>query len=181
MFGLLLCGCSAGPGLKLTSGADLPSYARDRDGGEPSGDIEALRFRPGLCSDGELRPEYAPLDETHLIAFLARHRIPLQIERPRADLIYLVLSGVGTERPVRLRVAVLGSADEAGRELHEALLQHGTGAWGVHRSNLAVLGPVGDPEDDIAFAARTKLACWGVFTVAGLDDAFVVPGAYTEL
>jgi hypothetical protein len=40
---------------------------------------------------------------------------------------------------------------------------------------------VGDPEDDIAFAARTKLACWGVFTVTGLDDAFVIPGAYTEL
>ena len=54
-------------------------------------------------------------------------------------------------------------------------------SWGVHRSNLAVLGPAGDPSDTITFAAVTKLACWGVFTIAETDDAFVVPGGYTEL
>lgn len=181
LLGLLLAGCGSSTGLALTSGADLPEHVRDARGGEPSGDLEALRFRDGLCGDVALEPDYGQLNEAHLVAFLARQRIPVRVERPRADLVYLVLSGVGTEQPVRLRVAVLKNADEAGRELHDAILQHGTGSWGVRRSNLAVLGPVGDPEDDITFAARTKLACWGVFTVAGLDDAFVIPGAYTEL
>jgi hypothetical protein len=181
LLGLLLSGCGTGSGLNLTSDPDFASHVRDTRGGEPSADLETLRFRAGLCNEQELEPDYAQLDESHVIAFLARQRIPVQVERPRADLIYLVLSGVGTEQPVRLRVAVLKNADEAGRELHEALLQHGTGSWGVRRSNLAVLGPVGDPADDIAFAAQTKLACWGVFTVAGMDDAFVIPGAYTEL
>jgi hypothetical protein len=61
------------------------------------------------------------------------------------------------------------------------LLEHGSGAWGVHRSNLAVLGPAGSHADDVTFAAKTKLACWGVFTIAGRDDTFVVPGGYTEI
>jgi hypothetical protein len=33
----------------------------------------------------------------------------------------------------------------------------------------------------LAFALKTRLACWGVLTVAGRDDDFVVPGGYTEL
>jgi hypothetical protein len=179
--GLLLAGCGSGSTLKLTSSADVGDHVHDARGGQSAGDLETSRFRPELCGDVSLEPDYAQLNEAHLIAFLAQQRIPVRVERPRADLVYLVLTGVGTEQPVRLRVAVLKTADEAGRELHEAILQHGTGSWGVRRSNLAVLGPVGDPEDDIAFAARTKLACWGVFTVAGLDDAFVIPGAYAEL
>jgi len=75
----------------------------------------------------------------------------------------------------------LDNADQAGSELHEALLQHGEGAWGVHRSNLAALIPTGPYTEALAFAAKTKLACWGVFTAAGTDDTFVVPGGYFEL
>lgn len=140
-----------------------------------------MRFRPGLCEADELHPDYAHLDETSLIGFLERQHIDARVERPRADLLYLSLGGAGTVQPIRLRVAILANADDAGRELHEGILQHGPGSWGVHRSNLAVLGPVGSFSDDIAFAATTKLACWGVFTVAGTDDTFVVPGGYTEL
>jgi hypothetical protein len=58
--------------------------------------------------------------------------------------------------------------------------QRGPGAWGVHRSNLAVLGPGGADEEDLAFAARTKLACWGTFTLQAGNDAVVVPGGYME-
>ncbi|MFC1643383.1 hypothetical protein ACFL5O_12005 [Myxococcota bacterium] len=96
-------------------------------------------------------------------------------------MVYLNLSGVGTQSPVRLRVAILKNKDQASRELHEGILQHGLGSWGVHRSNLAVLGPVGATEDDLCLAAKLKLPCWGVFTLAGNDDTFVVPGAYLEL
>jgi hypothetical protein len=172
--------CSADPGLRLTSGANLRTYVQDRDGGEPGNDLESLRFRPELCQGEDLHPQYEQLGEQALIAFLERQGMDPRIERPRADLVYVVLAGAGTERPVRLRVAVLPNSHLAGRELYEAILQHGPGSWGVHRANLAVLGPIGGASDDIAFAARTKLACWGVFTIAGRDDAFVIPGGYTE-
>ena len=81
---------------------------------------------------------------------------------------------------MRLRVAILPDAPAAGRDLHEAILQHGTGSWGVHRGNLAVLAPIGDPDEIVSFAAKTKLACWGVLTLAGRDDSFVTPGGYFE-
>jgi hypothetical protein len=43
------------------------------------------------------------------------------------------------------------------------------------------LGPTGTRNDDLAFAAATKLVCWGTFTVAMTkDDTVVVPGGYTE-
>ena len=93
---------------------------------------------------------------------------------------YVFVTLPGIARPVPLRVAVLQNADDAARSLLEGVLQRGTGSWGVHRSNVAVLGPTGTSGDDVAFAAATKLACWGTFTVAGTDDAFVVPGGYTE-
>ncbi|MGC4088526.1 MAG: hypothetical protein QM756_11650 [Polyangiaceae bacterium] len=82
---------------------------------------------------------------------------------------------------MRMRVAILRNADEAGAELNQGILQHGIGSWGVHRSNLAVLGPIGALTDDMTFAAKAKLACWGVFTIADRDDTFVVPGGYFEL
>jgi hypothetical protein len=178
---VLLFGCGSDTGLRLTSRTDWHAYVQDRSGGAASSDLESVRFRQGVCSSEDLRPEYARLDERNLVQFLERQRIDARIERPRADLVYLVLSGVGTEKPVRLRVAILANAHDAGRELHEGMLQHGPGSWGVHRSNLAVLGPVGSLSDTLAFAATTKLACWGVFTVAGTDDTFVVPGAYNEI
>src|SRR5262245_27203889 len=178
---LSVVGCSAEQGLRMTSGADWHAYVQDRTGGRSGTDPDALHFRPGLCNADDLRPEYARLDETSLTRFLERQRIDARIERPRADLLYVNIGGAGTERPIRLRVAILANADEAGRELHQCILQHGPGSWGVRRSNLAVLGPIGSTADDIAFVSVTKLACWGVFTMAGLDDAFVVPGGYTEL
>jgi len=172
--------CSS-PSLRMTSGSDWHSFVRHRSGAPATSELDAIRFRSGLCDADELRPDYARLDETSIVRFLERQHIDVRIERPRADLMYLNLGGAGTERPVRLRVAILASADEAGRELNEGILQHGPGSWGVRRSNLAVLGPVGSHGDDIAFAGVTKLACWGVFTIAGTDDTVVVPGGYMEL
>jgi hypothetical protein len=167
--------------LRLQQGSDWQAYVRDRSGGPPSGELESLRFRDGLCEGEPLDPDNQPLGEGHLIQFLQRQRIDVRVERARADLVFLNLTGAGAQAPVRMRVAILKTPDEAGRELHEALLQHGPGSWGIHRSNLAVLGPLGDPKDDLTFAAKSKLACWGVFTMASTDDTFVIPGGYTEL
>ena len=62
-----------------------------------------------------------------------------------------------------------------------SLLQHGPGWWGVRRANLAVLAPKTSLHDAAAFALKFKLVCWGMFTIAGNDDAYVVPGPYAEL
>jgi hypothetical protein len=140
-----------------------------------------LRFKPGLCSAEELRPDGRVLTEGNLIEFLNRQQLDVRIERPRADLIYLVVSGAGTDAPVRLRVAILNGPSQAGLDLHQALLEHGPGSWGVHRSNLAVLGPIGSLDDDLVFAAKTRLSCWGMFMTAGRDDIYAVPGGYREL
>jgi len=179
--GLLLAGCGSDPGFHMADGSDYQSYVRDRSGSAPGSDLSSLRFKQGLCDGQDLRPETALLNETHLIKFFEKQGVDVRVERQREDLIYLNVSGLGTSGPVRMRVAVLKNADEAGLELHEAILQHGTGSWGVHRSNLAVLGAIGSQTDDMTFAAKAKLACWGVFTIGDRDDTFVVPGGYLEL
>lgn len=162
--------------------SDVRAYVvKTAAGAGTANDPEGLRFKPGLCDAQELKPEGRQLSEGNLIEFLGRQQLDVRIERPRSDLIYLVVSGAGTDVPVRLRVAVLKDADEAGSELHRALLQHGPGSWGVRRSNVAVLGPIGSLDDDLTFAAKTRLACWGMFVAAGRDDAYAIPGGYREL
>jgi len=180
---LSLLAVSCGPEvlLNVTDGSDWKAFVADREGGSPStAQLSSLRFRDGLCDAQTLIPERTTLTEDHIISFLQKQGIDVRVERQRADLVYLNIAGAGTKNPVRFRVAILKSREEAGRELHEGILQHGEGSWGVHRANLAVLGPLGSAEDDLRFAARLKLPCWGVFTIAGRDDTFVVPGAYIE-
>lgn len=174
---LTACG---GRDLELVSGANWKAYTYER--GEPWGEaLGDLAFRPEVCQGLDLTPQYGHLDESDLINFLRQRGVRFQVERPRDDLAYIVVDDARTRRPARLRVAILESADEAGRELAEAIAQHGNGSWGVHRANLAVLGPVGDTSHDLAFAAENKLVCWGVFTVVGSRDTVVIPGGYREL
>lgn len=177
---LSVVACSS-PMLRMNDGSDPRSYATTRDGGGPGTEPDGLRFKAGLCSGENLTPDGRALTEANLIEFLSKQQLDVRIERPRSDLVYLNVSGAGTDGPVRLRVAILKSPAEAGRELHEAILQHGPGSWGVHRSNLAVLGPIGSIGDDVTFAAKTKLTCWGMFMAAGRDDTYAVPGGYREL
>jgi hypothetical protein len=175
-----LVGCSS-PMFHVNDRSDVRAYVTRGGGTTTESSPGGLRFKPGLCDAGELHPDGRQLTEAHIIEFLNKQQLDVRIERPRADLIYLVVSGAGTDVPVRLRVAVLKTADEAGAELHAALLQHGPGAWGVRRSNLAVLGAIGSLDDDLTFAAKTRLSCWGMFMTAGRDDAYSVPGGYREL
>ena len=112
---------------------------------------------------------------------------PVAIRAARSDfaardnLVLMKLSKAGENWSILVRVAVSRFPSEAGHGLHEAILFHGTGSWGIHRSNLAVLGPIGSVDRIIAFVGKSKLACWGVLDVAGRDDDFVVPGGYLEL
>jgi hypothetical protein len=129
----------------------------------------------------ENKPESARLDEAALVSFLQHNGYETRTVRARGDLVYVdVLNAGNGNQPVRLRVAVLDDAQAAANDLHSAILEHGPGSWGVHRSNLAVLAPIGDMSQILEFAGKSKLACWGVLTVAGRDDDFVVPGGYME-
>jgi hypothetical protein len=170
-----LSACGAGP---------KSAYLSTPGGGSKyaEGTLPGMRLTPATCQGvAEMRPEYTVLDESSLMRFLKARGYELGRTRARSDLVYVDVLNAGGDAPVRLRVAILPSAQQAGRDLHEAILDHGPGSWGVHRSNLAVLAPIGNPDQVAAFAGKSQLACWGVLTMAGRDDTFVITGGYTEL
>jgi hypothetical protein len=144
-------------------------------------ELGGVRLKSDVC-DGvaDNHPDSSHLDEGALVAFLEHQGLQTTTSRARADLVYVDVTNAGGSHPVRLRVAILNDPPAAGQDLHHAVLQHGEGSWGVHRSNLAVLGPIGSVDQILEFAGRTKLACWGVLTVSARDDDFVVPGGYME-
>jgi hypothetical protein len=177
------CAPSGAARLVTKSGENASANIRTNDVESPNAGADTslgeFLIKPEACAGIDIRPDYTPLTVGHFEAFLTAQNITFQRIRARDDLHYLdsTIDGEG----VRFRVATLTSPRDAARDLYEALLQHGKGAWGVHRSNLAVLAPIGKTEDDIVgFAVRTKLACWGVLSAAGRDDAFVIPGGYYE-
>lgn len=180
---LSLAGCSSSASLSTRSGtANAHLYAVDPSSPEDRGSSKALdevHLNDGACEGLDLKPVYGRLALDNLVRFLEGQGVQFEQVRARDDLHYLDLKRSG--QTVRLRVATLKTPREAARDLHVAMLEHGNGSWGVHRANLAVLGPVSDVEDILDFAIETKLACWGVLTIAGRDDNFVIPGGYAEL
>ena len=143
--------------------------------------LGSVRLKSDLCEGvAENKPETTRLDEGALVSFLQAHGLQTQTVHARPDLVYVDVTRSNGDKPMRLRVAILEDAPAAGQDLHHAILQHGDGSWGVHRSNLAVLGPIGSVDQILQFAGDTKLACWGVLTISGRDDDFVVPGGYME-
>jgi hypothetical protein len=171
--------CSAKP-------AQMPRAEHWEQYVQPAGQSgRSLQLRPTVCEGFDLRPDYATLNEANLVRFLEQQHYSIQVQQQQVDpkqppLTFLFVSGSGVDQPIPLRVAVLPNADEAARVLYEALLQRGSGVWGFHRANLSVLGPAGSRPDDIEFAAKTKLACWGTLTIAEGDDVLAVPGGYVE-
>jgi hypothetical protein len=177
LFGVLVtCGCRGTP-LPRATGINVDDQVVN--GRLSLGD---MRFAPSLCQGIDVKPETTNLDEKSLLAFLKARGLPTRVLRARGDLLYVDVQ-VDPDKDLwgRLRVAILASPDEAGNELFEAVLQHGTGSWGVHRGNLAILAPIGNVEKIVAFVGKTKLACWGVTTVAKKKRTYVIPGGYREL
>jgi hypothetical protein len=172
----LLAGCASEPASAyLTTPAGGAAYATG------SYDMDHVRLKPELCRDvPENKPEEGMLDEGALVTFLQRMGFHTSVVRARSDLTFVDVLDAGGDQPVRLRVAILPTPHAAGNDLHNALLAHGPGSWGVHRGNLAVLAPIGSMGQVLELAGKTKLACWGVLTVAARDDDFVVPGGYLE-
>ncbi len=169
---------------QIPPGPDWAQYVLIRPGTE--GNLDTLSWRPGVCAGVELRPDYRTLNESSIVSFLRDQNFAVRVERQpvearRPDLVFIFVQVPGAAESIPLRVAMLPSADEAGRSLYDALLVRGSRVWGIHRSNVAVLGPQGASfHDDLAFAAKTKLACWGTFTTTDGSNAFVIPGGYAE-
>ena len=136
------------------------------------------RVPPEACEGYDLTPDKRTLTVDDLTAHLKKLGLETKSQRERENLHLLDVTSGG--KTIRLRVATLPTTREAGRDLHVALLEHGNGFWGVHRSNLAVLATPGPDEPDEDFVKASKLPCWGVLTTAGRDDTFVVPGGYFE-
>ena len=175
----LLAACSGKP-------SQMPAAEHWEQYVEPTGQAgRGFELRPAVCDGFDLKPEYATLNEANLVRFLEQQHYSVQIQHQQVDpkqppLTFIFVTVPGAAQAVPLRVAILPNPDESARALYDALLQRGQGVWGFHRSNLSVLGPAGTRGEDIEFAAKTKLACWGTLTFAEGDEVVAVPGGYTE-
>jgi hypothetical protein len=179
-FALVLAGC--GRPSQMPAAPDWDQFVLRRPNASGSA---GESWRPEICAGVDLHPDYHTLDETSLAAFLQNQQLTVRVERQpvepnKPELVFLFVSAASGSDPIALRVAMLKTPDEAGRDLYDAVLQHGSGSWGVRRANVAVLGPPGSSHEDLAFAAKTKLACWGTFLLEDDDDAVVIPGGYAE-
>jgi len=153
---------------------------------DPSITLGAFKIKPDVCQGIDTRPMTQPLAPDDLARFLEKVGSSVQPKKARGNLYWFDFPASTDpedkdKRFVRLRLAVLDNPEAASRDLHDSLLLHGPGWWGVRRSNLAVLAPKTDLDEALAFAIKYKLVCWGVFTYAGNDDAYVVPGPYLQL
>jgi hypothetical protein len=142
-----------------------------------------LKIAPSACDKVDTHPITQPLNQEDFTKFLSNQGLKIEPRKARNNLYWYDFPN-GEAAPknfVRLRLAVLEDQPHASADLHQSLLEHGPGWWGARRSNLALLAPKTSLHEALAFALKYKLVCWGVFTYAGNDDAYVVPGPYGEL
>jgi hypothetical protein len=184
LLALLMVGCTG-----LESGIDYPDNDLDLDQylltpegrPDPSVTLSEFRIGPKACEGIDTHPVSQTLNQEDLTRFFQSIGIKSQAVKARDDLYwYEFRSGDGDEI-VRLRLAILPDRDAAAKDLHESLLQHGPGWWGLRRGNLAVLMPKAGLTEALRFAIGQKLVCWGMFTYTGVDDVYVVAGPYHEI
>lgn len=189
-----LLGCTLGLGAMGCSGIDAgieyPDDLPDPDAkvstpegeADPSFTLGELKISPEACKDVDTRTVTQPLTPEDFTRFLEVQGVKIGPKKARGNLYwYDFPNGQEDKGFVRLRLALLTDAGAAAKDLHGSLLEHGPGWWGVRRSNLAVLAPKAGLKEALAFAIKYKLPCWGIFTYAGNDDAYVVSGPYSEL
>ncbi|NUP11513.1 MAG: hypothetical protein HOW73_36165 [Polyangiaceae bacterium] len=177
-------GISSGIDYPDVSGIDLDGNVVTPEGGDNASiSIGEFKFAPETCTGLDLTFAKDDLDQEDLTRFLARQNVNVKPKRARDDLFWYEIENKedeGDDSVLRLRLAVLKDRYAASKDLHDALLQHGPGWWGVRRGNLALLAPRASLKTALRFAVKYKLVCWGMFTYAGSDDAYVVAGGYTE-
>jgi hypothetical protein len=178
-------GLSSGIDYPDTSDIELIDHLLSPEGDEdPSITLSSFKFASKSCEGIDVRMTTSDLDQEDLTRFFAARGLNLKPRKARGDLFWYEIQTQeeGEEEPrlLRLRLAVLPDRYAAAKDLHDSLLQHGPGWWGVRRSNLALLAPKASLDEALRFAVKYKLHCWGAFTYAGVDDAYVVSGGYTE-
>lgn len=165
------------------SDIDLDDYLQTPEGGEdPSVTLSQFRIAPKTCSGIDTRMQMGPLDQEDLSRFFASRGLSVKPKKARNDLWWFEFPSGDSPKDgfVRLRVAILKDRDAAAKDLHDSLLQHGPGWWGVRRGNLAILAPKASLDEALQFAIKYRLVCWGMFTYTGVDDVYVVAGGYSE-
>ena len=163
---------------------DLPSLDNqlqtpEGDGG-PSVTLGGFKFAPSICQGIDVHAQTAPLTADDFSVFLEKQGVKVSPLNARPDLYWFDFPNGQDKGRVRARLAILPSSSLAAKDLHDSVLDHGPGWWGVRRSNLALLMPKASLDEALAFTIKHKLMCWGIFTYAGRDDAYVVPGPYSE-
>lgn len=191
-FALVMCATFAVGCYGLDAGSEYPSYSSGKvrellttpeNDDDPSISIGEFVIGDKVCEGLEIRTETREIAQDDLSRFLERIGAPPVQVKARGNLYWYDFPGTDADEGdmVRLRLAVLEDSKEAADELHQALLQHGPGWWGLRRSNLSILAPKAGASEAMAFALKYKLPCWGMISMAGLDDVYVVPGPYMEL
>lgn len=175
----------------LPSGVDYPDHS-DVDLGkalvtpegepDPSVTLSNFRINPKVCAGFDTHVITQQLEQEDLTRFFASQQQNIEPKKARSDLFWYEFptSKKVSDGVVRLRLAVLKDRTAAAKDLHDTLLQHGPGWWGVRRGNLALLAPKTSLSQALRFAIKTKLVCWGMFTYAGSDDVYVTTGGYSE-
>lgn len=178
-------GCSG-----IDAGVEYPDNMPDIDSSvvTPEGDADPsitlgeFKIKGDVCKGLDTHPASQKLAPDDLTRFFEGQGVKITPKKARGNLYWFDFpNGKENNGFVRLRLAVLDDAAGAANDLHSSLLDHGPGWWGVRRSNLAVLAPKTGLSEALAFAIQNKLVCWGIFTYAGNDDAYVVAGPYGEL
>jgi hypothetical protein len=176
----------------LDAGSTYPGYSSSRvqkqlltpeNRDDPSISLGGFKIREEVCDGIDTHTMLAPLAHDDFARFLNGRRVQARQAKARGNLFWFDFAGADPREgdTVRLRLAVLKTAEEAADELHKSLLEHGPGWWGLRRSNLSILAPKASVGEAVAFALRHKLVCWGMMMMADADDVYVVPGPYMEL
>lgn len=173
-------GIASGVSYPDVSDVDLDDFLLTPEGErDPSVSLSHFKIGPNTCQGidrGIVTDDLGPEDLTR---FFATHNVKVEQQQAR-DNLYWYGFGAGDDA-VKLRLAILKSPNAAAKDLHDSLVEHGPGWWGVRRGNLAVLAPKAGLSEALRFAIKTKLVCWGMFTYAGADDVYVTVGGYSEL
>jgi hypothetical protein len=175
----------------LESGIDYPDLPGDigpqlltpENQKDPPVALNRFKIAPQACDKLDTHTITGRLNQEDFSRFLDAQGLKIEARKARDNLYWYDIpnGGEGAKGFVRLRLAVLEDSAHASADLHQSILEHGPGWWGVRRANLAILAPKAGLSTALAFALKYKLPCWGMFTYGGLDDAYVVPGPYAEL
>lgn len=176
----------------LSADAAYPDYDADAtrkallspaNGKDPSISVGAFKFADASCEGVDTHAITKRLAASDFTRFLQSQGFEVKQAKARGNLYWYDFPGDEPKEGdvVRLRLAVLSSPAEAAHELHDALLKHGPGWWGLRRGNLSVLAPRASDGEAVGFVVRHKLMCWGTFMKSGADDVFVVPGPYMDM